>query len=135
MENLTMTTTPPNLRDLFGDKYQISHDPAALTRREKSDPWMMTIPGKFGIIYPWGTSKLAVEVNGHRYISTHLRRLPGVKVHQDGAAERTIIFPVDLFPQVAALVKSNKIPRRTPSQLANLLRGPKPSEKQGVMAP
>jgi len=24
-----MTTTPPNLRDLFGDRFRVGHDPAA----------------------------------------------------------------------------------------------------------
>jgi hypothetical protein len=45
-----MTTTPPNLRDLFGDRFVISNDPAARSRKEKADPWMMTITGKIGTI-------------------------------------------------------------------------------------
>ena len=76
-----------------------------------------------------------MEVDGHRNISNYLRQMPGVEVHQYGSAERTFLFPVDLFPEVARVVRSHKVPRRTPSQLGNLRRGSKLPEKVGVMGP
>jgi hypothetical protein len=33
-----------NLAQMFGDRYRIGHDEAAVTWGERSDPWMMTIP-------------------------------------------------------------------------------------------
>jgi hypothetical protein len=48
-----------DLRKTFGSLYKIGHDPAALTRAEKNDPAMMTLPCRLGTIYPQGDPALA----------------------------------------------------------------------------
>ncbi len=54
-----------NLRERFGDRYRIGHDPAAVTYAERQDRWMQTIPCTGGgvIIYPHGGDLLAVEID------------------------------------------------------------------------
>jgi hypothetical protein len=83
-------------------QYRITLDPAAESR---SDPWMYQIPGKYGVIYPVGSDRLAVEVDGHREVARRLRALR-VKLVQDGDEEQTFTFHVSLFKQVAAVVRS-----------------------------
>jgi hypothetical protein len=40
-----------DLRKTFGSRFRIGHDPAAVTRTERNDPWMMLLCER-GIIYP-----------------------------------------------------------------------------------
>src|SRR5262249_55415242 len=103
-----MTPTCLDLRQLFGETYRIGHDPAAVTRSEKNDPWMATIPCRLGTIYPHGGDTLAVEIDGHPGVARKVAAIAGVRLHQEGDREKTYLFQLDLFPQVAALVK----PRR-----------------------
>lgn len=97
---------PPNLRELFGDRYRIGHDPAAVTWGERADPWMMTIPCQNGLIYPHGLNLLAVECLGQT--ARKLVAIPGLTVHQRGDTEWTLLFDVGLFDLVAAVVKPRK---------------------------
>jgi hypothetical protein len=109
-------TTCINLAERFGGRYRITFDPAYDAKgrhRVNRDPWMMQIPceGRGVTIYPHGAERLAVEVNYRPSLARALVSLPGVIIHQDGGrrgGEKTFLFPVDLFDQVAALVK----PRR-----------------------
>jgi hypothetical protein len=65
---------------------------------------------------------LALEVDYHEHLAKRVAQLPGVRLHQAGDRERTYLFPVHLFDQVAEIVK----PRRrrkcvlSPEQLARL---------------
>jgi hypothetical protein len=116
-------TTCPNLRDLFGDKYQIGVDPAALTRAERRDPWLQTILCRFGTIYPFGEGLLAAEVDYHPRVARRLADIPGVRLHQDGDGEKTFVFPVELFEEVARVVRPLRKYQSSPRQLANLMVG------------
>jgi hypothetical protein len=113
-----MTPTCINLREPFGQQYRIGFDEAA---EGKSDPWMMTIPCRFGTIYPHGGEDLAVEVDGHARISKKVGAIPGIVLHQDGDDEKTFVFPVDLFDQVAAIVEPKRVKRLTDEQRARLV--------------
>ena len=113
-----MTPTCINLRECFGQKYRIGFDDAAGNR---DDPWMMTIPGRFGTIYPQGGENLAVEVDGHSRIAKQVGAIPGIVFHQDGDDEKTFVFPVDLFDQVAAIVEPRRVKRLTEEQRARLV--------------
>jgi len=102
-----------NLLDLLGDNYRITFDSAYSARgvpRNKLDPWMMQIPGQGrGVtIYPYGADMLAVEVDRRPSIVAKLKAIEGLKLHQDGDIEKTFLFDVALFEQVAEVVK----PRR-----------------------
>src|SRR5271165_4413840 len=106
---------PPNLKELFGDRYRIGHDPIAQTRTERNDPWMMALQGKRGIIYPHDENRLAVECRG-----SHARKIlsavPGATVHQRGETEWTILFDVADFDIVATIIRPKKRPAYTQEQ-------------------
>jgi hypothetical protein len=92
---------------------------AAVTPTERKDPWMMTIPCRSGaVIYPYGGDLLAVELDHHPKMAKRLAVIPGIRPHQCGDGERTFLFPVELFDQVAALVKPRVKRRLTPEQRA-----------------
>jgi hypothetical protein len=48
-----------DLRKTFGSLDKIAADPAAVTRAERNDLWMMTLPCRLGTIYPQGDPALA----------------------------------------------------------------------------
>jgi hypothetical protein len=105
-----MEATCVNLTERFGRDYKITHDPAARTRRQKRDPWMMQLPcrGRGVVVHPWGGGRLAVEVDGRPGLAKQLAAIPGLKLWQDGDGEKTFLFDVALFDAVAAVVR----PRR-----------------------
>jgi hypothetical protein len=119
-----VTTTPcPNLRDLFGDRFKIGHDPTVATRSEKRDPWMQTIPCRFGVIYPHGPGRLALEMDHHPSKARRVAAILDVRLHQDGEHEKTFTFPVELFEQVAQVVWPRRKYRSSSRQLDNLMVG------------
>jgi hypothetical protein len=105
----------PNLGELFGDVYRISHDEAAESR---NDPWGMTMNGQLGIVYPFGAGLLAVDVDRHPAAARNVAAIDGVRVYHDGGwrGEMTFVFPVELLPLVAAIVKPRKRRRLSPEQ-------------------
>jgi hypothetical protein len=116
-----------NLLDQFGDKYRITFDPAYSARhvpRAKLDPWMIQIPcqGRGVIIYPYGGATLAVEVDRRPSIVAKLKAIEGLKLYQDGDVEKTFLFDLALFEQVAEVVKPRRKRRVTPLQLQALLK-------------
>jgi hypothetical protein len=108
-----------NLRDLYGERFLIRHDPSAATWGERADPWMMTIPCRGGVtIYPHGATLLAVECDYHPGLAKRLKVIPGVRLHQDGEDEKTFLFPLEGFERLAEIVKPKRKPQYTPEQLA-----------------
>lgn len=111
-----MTTTPPNLRDLFGDRFRIGYDPAAATRVARMDPWMQTMPCQNGVIYPYGVNRLAVECK--TATARRLTGLPNIIVHQQGDTDWTLLFDLAMFEAVAKIVKPRKRRRLSKEQKA-----------------
>jgi hypothetical protein len=112
-----------DLRERFGSDYRITFDPAYSdwhVPRDKLDPWMMQIPAQFGTIYPHGGDLLAVEVDYHPQAVKKLAVLPGVRLHQNGEHEKTFLFPVALFEQVAAIVKPKQRRRLSEERKAEI---------------
>ncbi len=101
-----------HLRDLFGDTYRITWNHAREGREES--PWLMQIPCALGTIYPHGADRLAVEIDYHPKAARAIAALPGVKLHQDGDQEKTFLFPVAMFDQVAAVVQPRRRRRLDP---------------------
>jgi hypothetical protein len=104
------TATCINLLERFGKDYKITFDPAydsGHVPRRCLGPWLLQLPcrGKGVTIYPFGGDRLAVEVDGRPGLVKKLTALPGVEVWQDGDREKTFLFDVGLFDQVAALVR------------------------------
>ena len=105
-----MNSTCINLRDHFGDRYRIGWDPAYDPKhrpKDKLDPWMMLVLCKRGEILPWGGELLGVTVD-HRPVTAKRLLNLGLRLVQDGDHEKTFVFHVDRFDEVADLVK----PRR-----------------------
>jgi|SRR5262245_13314098 len=114
-----------NLAEKFGDRYGVTWDPAydpVHLPHGKSDPWYMQIPCERGIIYPHGGDLLAVEVDFRPQTAKKLEAVPGVERYQDGDHEKTYLFPVAIFDQVAAIVRPRKRRRRPASAAAHLVR-------------
>jgi hypothetical protein len=105
MQN-SKSSTPINLRNCFGRRYRIEYDEAHSGR--KDDPWMQIIPCRRGHIYPNGGNLLGVATNTRGATANAIAKLQGVTVTQQGTDGINAIFPVELFPKVAKLVK----PRR-----------------------
>jgi hypothetical protein len=116
-----------NLRELFGDRFKITYDPAYdpfKVPRDKLDPWMMQIPlYPRGCVYPHGRDRLAAEVDYRAPTAKALAAIPGVTLVQDGDQEKTYTFPVGLTEQVFAILKPRKKrrPQLTPEQRARLV--------------
>jgi hypothetical protein len=105
---VTAATSPCiNLRERLGNRFRISHDPAALTRGERNDPWLMVVPCRFATIFPHGGDLLAVEANNHPRVAQQLAAL-GLQVWQNGDAEKTLLFGLDRFDEVADVVKPHR---------------------------
>jgi hypothetical protein len=98
-----------NLEALFGERFKITWDESRESNRDR-DPWMMQIPcrGRGLMNYPHGGDLLALQCDSRPNIAAMIRRIPGVKLDQDGESEKTFIFAIGVFEQVAAIVK----PRR-----------------------
>ena len=128
-----------NLVARFGRDYKVTHDPAARTRRQKRDPWMMQLPcrGTGVCIYPHGGDKLAVQLDGRPGLTKKVAAIPGVELWQNGDGEKTFLFPVGRFTEVAAVVKPHRRRRLSAEQRAELaarLLAAKTSRRQALQA-
>lgn len=72
------------------------------------DPWLQIIPCQRGHIYPHGGNLLAVATATRGGTAKAIRAIPGVDVLQDGDDGINASFPVELFPQVAELMKPHR---------------------------
>jgi hypothetical protein len=83
----------------------------------------MTMPCRFGTVYPHGPDTLAVEVIGHTKIAKRVAQLPGVRLHQDGDGEKTFLFHPNLIHRVAQIVRPYRPHRTHVNSLAILVPG------------
>jgi hypothetical protein len=111
-----------NLREMFGQRFKIGWDPAYDPKGiHEKDPWMMTLPCQKGVIYPQGGEMLAVEIDNRPITAKQVAAIPGIVCHQDGDHEKTFLFHVDLFDQVAEMVKPRKRRRLSDGQMAKCI--------------
>lgn len=124
-----------NLVELFGKTLRTGWDPAYIPDYQSvpkrcRDPWLMTIPCRGGIvIYPYGGNRLAVEIDHHGILAKRVAQIPGVICTQNGEREKTYVFDLSLFDQVAAIVKPKKRRILTPEQRAKLLSATSPEQR------
>lgn len=105
---------PINLKEMLGKRYRITWDEAK-EPKTKADPWLMQIPCRYGMIYPYGGKLLAVECDYHPGLGRRLRDL-GLVLSQGGDQEKTFLFPMERFEEVAAIVKPKKKRQLTEEQ-------------------
>lgn len=99
---------PPDLAALFGKKYKIILEEAYYAEkpefRQQEKVWHMLIPCKYGTIGPWGTDTLVASTFKVGNVSAKLKKLPGIKIWQEGSDGINAIFLVSIFDQVAKIM-------------------------------
>lgn len=98
-----------DLKRQFGQRYQItceeSYDAERGERARGHDPWLLTIPCRFGHIYPHGGKLLGASTNCRGPVANRLAALPGVRVVQVGHDGINVVFHVNHFAQVAKIIR------------------------------
>ena len=101
-----------NLKERFGKRYRVRYEESYYvehgSRAWGDDPWLQVIPCDLGHIFPHGGNLLAASTNRRGATAKKLMALPGVTVHQDGDDGVTVLFPVESFDQVAALMRPKR---------------------------
>jgi hypothetical protein len=101
-----------NLKERFGRRFKVVYEESYYAERPEfraaEAPWLMMIPCQHGHICPWGGENLAACTRTAGPIAKRLKALPFATVAQDGSDGANVVFPVDHFEEVAAIMK----PRR-----------------------
>ncbi len=100
----------PDLRQLCRGTYHLDHDPAADPGDD--DPWMQTLVGKFGVVYPFGPDRLAVEVIDGRVARRLAEVLGDAPPYTSGGDCTTYLFHFGLLAAVAAVIRPPRVRRR-----------------------
>jgi hypothetical protein len=99
--------------------YRVRWDESATlngqTREDRN--WLWLIPCKYGHIYPWGNGWLAAYCDHPRMIG-RLCGIGGVRLHQLGDHECTVVFKFALVDQIGTLLRARRRPTRSPAQQA-----------------
>jgi len=93
------------LHSLVRGVYRVGHDPSEAGDK---DPWMVTLPGRYGEIYPFGKDRLAVEVEDPR-IAARVAAIRGAIPYQRGEWHWSFTFHVSYLGAVAAVIHPRKI--------------------------
>lgn len=108
-----------NLKGRFGGKYRIGHDESAEHERGGfNDPWLLTIPARFGDFFPWGGDRIGLATSNRGPTARAISRLPFVRIEQDAEDGITVSFPVEHFSEVAQLAKPRRKRVLSPEQKA-----------------
>lgn len=101
-----------NLRQLFGDRFQIEYDEAYYAEHgpnaRADDPWLQIIPCRNGHICPWGRGTIAACTRSAGPVVKALMRLQGAAMQQNGSDGANIVFPVEMFDRVADIMHPRK---------------------------
>jgi hypothetical protein len=98
-----------DLKAAYGGTYRIALDQSAtIPGQSRADRlWLLQIPCRYGHIYVHGIETLGAYAAG-RLIAGKLAALRGIRVHQRGDSEVTVVFPPEEFPAVASLLQARK---------------------------
>jgi hypothetical protein len=96
----------PDLRQLCRGTYRLDHDPAA--DAGDTNPWMATLAGRYGVVYPHGRDTLAVETDDGRVAARLAEVLGDAPPYQHGENFWCYLFPAALLVGVAAVIKPPK---------------------------
>jgi hypothetical protein len=109
-----------DLNKHFGDQYQVVYEESYYAERGNNgrlcDPSLQMMPCEHGHIYPHGGDYLAASTNFARRVASQLRALPCVRVVQDGTDGINVVFHVNDFERVAALLNPRNRRRLTESE-------------------
>lgn len=107
-----------DLKERFGDNYQITIDPAVAGKRH-IDPMYWVIPCKIGEIYPFGGEFLAVLINRPK-TGNKLHNMPELTLHQVAYDAIVFKFHVRDFDKIAKIVGARRKRRVASEQMRKL---------------
>jgi hypothetical protein len=109
-----------NLREHFGDRYQIGYDPAYYAEHGEhprfDDPWLQVICCEHGQIYPQGGERLVASTYRRGSVARRLTRLECCAIEQDGDDGVDVSFNVADFDTVAAIIRPKRRRRLSEAQ-------------------
>ncbi|MHB8969719.1 MAG: hypothetical protein ACYC3X_06115 [Pirellulaceae bacterium] len=108
-----------DLLDTFGDRYRVRREAPAGTR---SDPWSQIIPCQHGHIYPHGGNLLGFASRRRGAVARRVACLPYAEVMQAGDDGLNIVFPLERFTEVAAIVHPKRRRRLSDAQRAAAIK-------------
>ena len=107
-----------NLKQRFGEQFRVEYEESYRVERGENgraeDPWLMILLCEHGHICPWGGTQLAACTNHAGRVATKLKALPFTTVAQDGDDGANVLFDVEHFDQVAAIMKPRRRRRLSP---------------------
>jgi hypothetical protein len=127
-----------NLRERFGRYYVVNENRLYTKQRgtgQLSDPWQQVLLCRNGHICPWGNNLLAACTVKSGQVAKRLKALPFTTVAQDGDDGANVVFPVEHFEEVAAIMKPRRRRRLSERQWAaavERLRKYQPTKGQSV---
>jgi hypothetical protein len=104
--------TPINLKERFGQRFKVVYSESYRHERPEfrsaEAVWLMQILCRHGTIDPWDEDHLMACTRTAGPIAKAVKALPCVRVHQDGTDGANLVFRVERFDEVAALMKPRK---------------------------
>lgn len=117
----TARVSPPciDLAARFGRDYRVireeSYEAERPENRNGERVWLLVIPGRLGHVSPWDETQLLACTYCAGKTAKLLRRLPYAIVWQDGDDGANFIFPVEKFPEVAAILRLRRRRKLSPA--------------------
>lgn len=119
-----------DLKARFGRRYRIAHEDGG----SPGDPWMQLLLCQRGHVFPYGGDTLAAATDSRGGTATKLASLACCTPVQDGDDGLTVVFPLEHFEQVAALMKPRRRRRLSPEDRDRLVEVGKSSRFDGVQS-
>ena len=111
-----------NLKERFGKRFKVGYEESYYVEHGDQawvdDPWLQMILCRYGHVFPHGGNMLAASTDKAGRTARKLKALPGVIVHQDGDDGVTVLFPMERFDEVAAIMLPKR--RRRLSEAAKV---------------
>jgi hypothetical protein len=131
-----MTATCINLQQRFGRRYRVVYEESYHAQyghnARTEDPWLQIISCLHGHICLWGDDKLAACTDKAGPVAKALKALAFTQTAQDGDDGANIVFPVEHFDEVAAIMKPRRRRRLSEEQKAKVLRNLIPFPKKAA---
>jgi hypothetical protein len=128
-----------NLKKRFGRQYRVAYEESYYAEKQEfraaEAQWLIVILCRHGHISPWGGDKLAACTAKAGSMAKRLKSLPFATVAQDGDDGANVVFAVEHFEEVAAIMKPRRRRRLSEAQraaAAERLRKYQPAKGQSV---
>jgi hypothetical protein len=119
------------LRALCAGRFRLDRDPAA--DPDDSDPWMATLVGRVGVIYPHGATTLAVETDDGRIARRLAEALGEPPPYLCGERFWTFLFCADRLEQIAPIIQPPRVRSLSPVARERLARAGEGTRFEGAV--